>query len=569
MLKTYVLIPVKKHAYVYILFSALFLCSLPFAANAQEYGISGEIGLTYRSDTFEADSFNAKLSSLEQRYRLNYKNYIYRPKLLTYSFGGAFIKEDGKSDGHEVGATSEEYDARLYFLSETPYLFSLWVTKQSPSSFTFQSDGRTFFTRQNIRNYGFDGGFYFKGLPRIRYMFRQEDRKTVDHSFIDEREQNFLLTVAQTWKNSIVALNYEYKDIRNNITLLDKKSHDIQLIGNTSQRLSNISHINANAEFRKNTFAHSTEIRGAASLNYYPTDKLKETITAGYSHLSLPHSTSDNFLTLMHINYKLSSVFTTIGDGSFFYNTGTAGSNTIENLTGSLNYFNLIAKDLTLSASTFLGVGAQQGTPINRTTISTGLSSVLTKNLSFLRSTVSTGGAANYFTSSAGGKDESFYWELSASSQFIERLSAAHQFRYLHEKTVADTFNSVPGVETFTKKFVSDTSLSYFAYVMANARVDLKSGLLIEQGHGTTPNRKAYYADETLNYNIIRNLFMRENLRYQFESTLSTRTIFLNMELNYRIRRVFMSLKYNWRNEEGDAASATITHLLLELVRPF
>ncbi len=570
MLKTYVLISMRRCVYVYIFVSALFLCSFPLIAKAQDYGFSGEIRLTYRSDTFESDSFNTRLSSIEQKYRLNYTNFVYKPKLLTYSLGGAFIKENARTDGSNQETTGKEYNARLDFLSETPYPFSLWATKQSPSSFTFLSDGRTILVKQILNSYGLEGRFFFRGLPQIRYTFRQEDRKTVDTVLRDEREQNFVLNISQTWRNSSAVFNYEYKDIHDNITLSDRKSHDIQLRGSTTQRLSSVSHINANAEFRTNTFNHSTDISGNASLNYYPTVKLNETFTVVYSHINLPHSTSDSFLSLMHINYKLSRVFTTIGEGSFSYNTGAAGSNTTENLTGSLNYYNLIAKDLTLSAGASLGAGAQQGIPVNRTTVSTSLSSVLTKNLPVLRTTISTGGAAGYFSSSAGGKSENFYWDLVASSQLLERLTAVHQFRYLQEKTVDDTLDSVPGITTFTKKFVSDTSLSYFAYVMASARVDLKSGVLIEQGQGTTQNRKAYYADEIFNYNIMRNLFLRENLRYQFESnSLSTRTISFNTQLDYRIRKVFMALKYNWRNEEGDTTSTTITNLLLELLRPF
>ena len=572
MLKEYVLFMTRRHFYFCALgiVSFLFVVFSPTVVKAREYGISGEIGVTYTEDEFKSESTNASLTSIEQRYRLNYRNFIYRPRLLTYFLSGTFTKENGKSNDSKAEATSKDYDIRLNFLSETPYPFFLWASKQSPTSFTFLSGGQTFFTKQRIESFGLDGGFYFRGLPRLKYTLKQQDRTTTSQTLVtDERERNFLLNLNQNMKNSSVELNYEYKSILNRITLSEEISHDFRLTGNTGKRLSMVSNINANAEFHKNTFSDITEIKGATSFNYFPSDRLNSKLAANYNRTMLPAGNADNFSTTINANYKLSNAFTTIGDGSFFYNTATSGNSTSENLAASLNYSELIAKDRTLSAGTSLGLGAYQGTPYNRTTLSTGLSSRLIQNLPTVKSILSTGGSANYFSSSAGGKNENFYWDLTGNSQFIEKLTASQQFRYQKEKTEADTVNNETGTTSSTKKLSSDTSLSYFTFLNIDARLDLKTGLLMERGEANTASRKSFYTDETLSYNIRRNLSMRANSRYQYESNLSSKTIFLNLEFNYRIRKIFATLRYNWRNEKQETASSETTHTFLEIVRPF
>jgi hypothetical protein len=43
----------------------------PPVSGAQDYGFSGEIGLTYERDTTENEIVDSKLSNIEQRYTLN------------------------------------------------------------------------------------------------------------------------------------------------------------------------------------------------------------------------------------------------------------------------------------------------------------------------------------------------------------------------------------------------------------------------------------------------------------------------------------------------------------------
>jgi hypothetical protein len=134
------------------------------------------------------------------------------------------------------------------------------------------------------------------------------------------------------------------------------------------------------------------------------------------------------------------------------------------------------------------------------------------------------------------------------------------------EKSIDDTINSVSGTTVSSKKFLSDFSLLYFVNFGWRARLDVKSGLLMERG---STNRDFFYIDETLNYIILQNLLMRIYSRYDYESIDSVNTLFFNIDFDYRIRSIITKLRYEWRRREGEFFTDTITHLLLEILRPF
>jgi hypothetical protein len=98
------------------------------------------------------------------------------------------------------------------------------------------------------------------------------------------------------------------------------------------------------------------------------------------------------------------------------------------------------------------------------------------------------------------------------------------------------------------------------------ARLDVKTGILLERG---STDREFIYVDETLNYVILQNLLMRAYSRYDYESNDSVHTLLFNLEFNYRIRNIFAKLKYDWRRREEKFFSDTITHLYVEVSRPF
>jgi hypothetical protein len=555
-----------KAAFFRLLVVLIFVIFIPSAIFAQGYGISGEVGFIYERDETESGNSSSEFSSFEQRYKLNYRNFIYKPQLLEYNIGGTFKKEDGKADGSSVEAKSTEYDLRLNVLNRTPYAFSLWTTKQTPTSLsTVNNEG--VFVKQEIESYGIEGGLYLQRLPSIRYSFKQEDKDTSGLTEpLSVRERKFTLNVSKLWKKSKIEANYEYDSELDKITSSIEKSHDFWLSGNTSRKISQYTDLEANAIVHRNTLSDTTEFKTTSVFDYKPSDRFKGKATTNYNHTIQSDEDGDNFSTNLDTWYKLSRVFSVTGNTSFIYNTGYYGNNTAESLGGTINYSDTVAKETILSANYSLGFGAHQGEPYNKTTVNTSLSSSLTKNFTAIRSSLSTSGLVNYYSSSAGGKSELFNIGITGLSQFIDRLTATSLLKYEQEKTTGDTVDSIAGSTTSTDKLTSDTSLAYFFFLGWRGRVDLKSGLLIEQG---STDRESFYADGTIKYFVLRNLSASANTRYQYEGIPSSDTISFSGELKYRIRSIFVTLRHEWRKEKLEDSSTKATHTRLEVVRPF
>jgi hypothetical protein len=534
---------------------------------AQNVGFSGEVGFVFSRDEIESGVSETELTSFEQRYSLNYRNYVYKPRLLTYSLGGSFKRVDAEADQSDATAESIGYDVRLNFLSQTPYPFTIWYDKRTPTSFSSQLTGDAVFNKQDVESLGIRGGLYLKRLPRIRYTFKQENKETTGSTgTTDERDRQFLLSAEKEWKSIKTRFMYEYESSLDRNTNTAEKSHDFRFLGNSSRRLSNVTDVYFNAEFHKNTFSDITEILASTLLNYIPSSRFRGRAGLNYNHTINLGEGGDSILTNLNTVYKLGKHITVGGDSLVAFNTGYFGDNISEDIGASVSYVREIAQNTRLTSYAKLGVGARQGDPIDRTTMDARTSSTLTRNFPSSRTSVSTTADAGYFTSSAGGRSESYSISLNTHSQLIQRLTAISQYAYVSEKSIDDTINSVSGTTVSSKKFLSDFSLLYFVNFGWRARLDVKSGLLMERG---STNRDFFYIDETLNYIILQNLLMRIYSRYDYESIDSVNTLFFNIDFDYRIRSIITKLRYEWRRREGEFFTDTITHLLLEILRPF
>ncbi|MBI5025797.1 MAG: hypothetical protein HZC12_03525 [Nitrospirae bacterium] len=542
----------------------LFLLPLPIITEAQEYGLSGIVQLTYNKEDFDTAGSTTTRSSIEQRYGLNYSGFIYHPRLFSYSIGGTFVKEDGKSDGSDVSAKGKDYNIRLDFIRGTPYPFSLWTTKFTNTSFVPQAEGPSLLVRQTLKSTGLEGSAYPKGLPTLRYSLRQDDRKITGQAEpTDERTRALFLGLNQTWKESAIDLNYNFRNTLYRVKLEEENIHDVNFSGRT--RLSKTLTLSENAGFNKNTLTDFTEVSSTTYLEYIPTDRFRGNMNTNYHRIEQPAGKGDFFFNSVNGAYKVSQALTTSGDVSVYYNTGDFGRETAEMLSGGLSYFTPIAKELTLSASTTLGFGAFQGER-DKTTMNYNLTSTLSQNLPDIKSNVSTGGSLYYFTSTLGGRTEAYRLNLGIISNYIERLTFQSELRYFQEMTTQERTDSETPPAIYTRILTSDTSLAYFMQLSLRARIEMKAGLLIDTG---TTDRRFYYTEGTLGYLIMRNLFMRSILRYMHESIGPSDTISGSINLDYNIRRIFVNLRYElWREKKIDTTNTRAT-TFLQITRPF
>jgi hypothetical protein len=400
------LIKCNIFAFLFLFFFILFF---PLVSRAQRYGFSGEIGFVYARDTIESGAGTAELTNIEQRYRLNYINYIYKPKLLTYTLGGTFQKVDAKSDSNDASAKSTGYDARLNFLSETPYPFVVWANKRTPTSFSSQLTGAAVFNKQDTRGFGIYGGLYMRRIPRIRYSFKQEDKETTSLTETTEvRDRQISFNMQKEWKGIDTEFSYGYESSLDKNSGSDQKNHDYRLVGRTLRKLSEISDIAVSTDLHKNSFSDVTEILVSSQLNYIPSERFTGRLNTNYNHTVQTGKGGNNFVTNANTVYRLSRTLTLANDGLFVYNTGYFGDNMAEKIGSTISYTDEIAKNLRLSGTALLKLGARQGDPFNRTTMNTRISSTLTKNYPSTRTFLSTSGAAGYYASSAGGRNEIF-----------------------------------------------------------------------------------------------------------------------------------------------------------------
>ncbi len=550
----------KRQAILYKLAVFFLLLLFPLVAEAQEYGISGQLQLTYMKDIFDIEDSITDRWSIEQRYTLNYKKFIYHPKLLTYSLSGTFVKENGESDGAETEAENKDYDLRLDFISATPYPFSLWTSKLTTTSFLPQSTGPSLFVKQTLQGFGLEGS-----VRRLRYSLSQEDRKvTGEGEPVDGRTRDFSLGLSKRWEMSTMNLNYNLKNTLDRIKSEEGDDHNLNFFSRT--RLSRPLSLSESAWFHTNTLTETTKISSSTRLEYIPTYKFRGNMSLSYKHTKQPEGTLESLSTSANSIYKISNAFTVSGNTSVYYNRDNLSKGTGETIGGSLGYFSPIAKDLTISAATSLGIGAFQGEPVDKTTFNSGASSRLSKNFPNIKSTLSTGGSVGYSTSSAGSKNANYVLNLTANSNYIEKLTAQSQLRYSGEKTTPDRIDSEPVVTTSRRTLTSDTSLTYFMLLGRRTKLDMKAGVLIEEG---TTDRGFYYTEETLRRRFRRNLFMRSVIKYMHEEIAPSDTIRGSINFDYRIRRIFVNLWYEVWNQKKIDTTSTKHSVFLQVRRTF
>lgn len=538
----------------------LLLLPLSITAEAQEYGISGEVRLSYNKEDFDTTT----RSSIEQRYGLNYRGFIYHPRLLSYSIGGTFVKEDGRSDGSDTSAKGKDYNIGLDFLTGTHFPFSLWATQFTDTYLVLQPERPSLRVRRTLRSIGLDGNVYSRKLPNLRYSLRQDDRKTTGEAEpAGERTRALLLGLSQTWEESAADLSYHFRNILYRITLEEENIHDVRLSGRT--RLSRALTLSGNTGFYRNTLTDFKEISATTYLDYIPADRFRGSMNTHYYRIEQPLGKGDFFFNSISGLYRISNAFTATGDTSLYHSTGDFGRETAGTLSGGLSYFAPIARELTLSASTNLGFSAFWGER-DQTTMNYNLTSTLSQNLPKIRSNVSTGGSITYSASSLGGRTGAYRLNLNIINNYIERLTFQSGLRYFQEMTKPDRTDAETPPTVYREGLTSDTSLTYFMPVGPWARIDMSAGLLIDDG---ATDRRFYYTDATLTYLIMRNLSMRSTLRYMHEGIRPSDTISGSINLDYNLRRVFVNLRYElWREKRLDTTSTRAT-TFLQITRTF
>lgn len=538
----------------------------PHILYAQRYGFSGLVQLTYRNELAKTADSTTEQWSIEQKYNLKYKGYVYHPKLLEYSLSGTFIKESGKRNGDALSAKSKDYNIRLNFIKSTKYPFTLFAAKLTDRSFSPITEGSPVLTEQTIKSIGLEGAVYSRKLPTFKYRLWQDDRKVAGTgSTTDERTKNIKLSLRKSFKD--VTANLDYIFINRLDRVNDETGDEHKVDFNLNARLSRTLRFTESSYYSTSTLTDFTEITSNSNLEYVPSDRFRGNLSAYYTHIEQPDGKGDFLTNYLNASYKVSNALTATANAMVFYNSGDFGNSTSESMAGALNYSKLIARETSFSASTSVGFGAEQREELeDRTTMNASVSSMLTKRFSRIKTSLSFGGSYYYYRSSLDGKTDRYDMSFRFLSNYIKRLTLKSEFSYLNEKTLSDKKDPDEQDETIKDEFQTDSSLAYSLPIGFRGTVSLNAGLSTTSG---TTERRYYYSEANLRYLIMRSLSTRANLRYSHETIESANNLSGEAGIDYRFRMIFVRLSYEYYRERGKDADSERQTLFFEVSRPF
>ncbi|GBE06047.1 hypothetical protein BMS3Abin10_01689 [bacterium BMS3Abin10] len=548
----------KKELIFFLFILGLCVVIFPLISQAQDYGISGRAELTYEEMHREDEESSTEQKIFGQQYNLDYKNFIYHPRLLSFSLSGTFVTDDTESNGVTQEFDAQNYNLNLNFLNETRYPFNISAFRNTSTSLIPLAIGSSV-QEQTFQAYRLRGRIAQRGrLPSLEYGASQDEKQVEGtRAPTDERERELYLRFQRKWTNSSLRLNYDFRNSADMIASTERTSHALSLSGNTRRRLSRTATLNAGASYSMNSPSDVMRINVGAKIDYNPSARFNGSSDLRYEHLMEPDRAGDSISNALQANYRISRKLRANAGSSVNFNSGSFGESSSESVNGSLYYTDRLARNTNLSASGSAGFSSSQGGEANNASMNGSLSTSLNRSFPAIRSSVSSSAFASFSSVSAGDNSRSYKVDVVAESTFIRRLTARSRVEYSVEQTT--------GGET-ENLLVSDSTLKYFMFFGWRARLNLRAGAAIQQG---STEKQFFHVDEDFRFIFHRNLRLESSSRYENDFLASTQSLSANAALRYHIRRISLSAKYAWRRDESESGSSTTTHVYLSLSRGF
>jgi hypothetical protein len=310
--------------------------------------------------------------------------------------------------------------------------------------------------------------------------------------------------------------------------------------------------------------------------------------------MNVSASNSTNF----QVNSKLSLSANLSGT---YADMGTTRSDT-ENASLFFNY-RVVMAGWQVGVFENMGVNvSSQTTGSSKTMANVGLGASANRAFDWLRSSLIFQTQAAKTASSRGGA--MFNWESSGTWNSLptERIQMQSNLRYRIEDVTNDAIlaATTTGAETTIQPFTNasrtislDMNYSWLAYVSGNGTATLNGGAVFSRqesrtGAGdlfTSTDRSFFYDQIMLRMEPLRGMFISLNLRAEWDNlametsnagngiingSVMPRTAYIiENEINFRIRKIFFQLQYNWRDETSTTSSYGRQSLFLKITRPF
>ncbi|BCB96009.1 hypothetical protein JZK55_09310 [Dissulfurispira thermophila] len=542
---------------------------LPLIVFAQQTGgLSGLIQLTYQKDRNKDIDAESEKNSFIQEYKLQYQGHVYSPRLLMYSIGGTFRKEDSDTEESRAGKTStktksKDYNFKLDFIQGTKYPFTLFKEKVELPTWTIQPD-QTFQTKQTSDRYGlFGNAFLGKGI-NVRYDIRQDNTKSVGQTeTTDRRNRSFMFGVDSRKEDKFVDASYNYQHnferSKNEFEAINDAKLSWGLRGKTTN-------FNMDMSYNDNSFTEFTTSTANMNLNYTPSSDFNSNFSI-YGNKIEQKENKGYFTTFFgNTTYKISPYLTTNQNLMLYKSTGDFGNDSTQSLTLGLIFTKQAPAGITYSADTSVnGTAQQSNTTKDRNSMFYSLGARVSKFFESINSEANAGSSYYYYHSSLGGKTTRYAFNAGFISRFIKNMTLQSLLNFSEEDTIGDEIEGASS-ETKTRHLISDNSIGYFLQLGYRGSLDAKIGTIFERG--TLP-RTFRYANLTFRYAIRRDLSANAGLNFYKESVNSTRTITGFLGVEYKLRGIIMNLKNELWKERGPQGVKTRSSTFLQASRPF
>ncbi len=526
-----------------------------FVTNAMGRYISGSIQLTYQNGERESNSQISSQSSLQQTYRLNYSRYLLHRNLLSYSLTGVYAQEDREFDGSSFESESFDYNILLDFIRASAMPFSISAYRNTQNGFSTLNTG-TPMLEQTTTGFALRGSVKLRKYPTLKYWVTQDDRERTGRSKLDDRRRALHMDLSKKWKNADASLSYDYRNTLDRLTDSETGSHTLNLRAHSNHRLSRVTSLELSANAGYDTESENANMGASSVLHYQPSSKFygKSGTTFNYANDTAGSNITVNNNT--SAEYRISRNL--LSNGGIFLSSrrGSHGESTSESARGSLSYSATLPAKIKFTARTGAGYGASQG-ETNSSHYNADVLSSLGKSFRRIKTSLNTGAGASYTSSSDSDSTYAYNVNINGSNNYIKRLQAEASGNYsvMNRASLADE-----------RHITGKGSLRYEVPLGWRAKMGLSARASIERGDTSW---EVYSAGQDLHFVLYRNLSLTQAASYRISPTSDSTAISANVDINYRIRRIFLTVRYNWSMEDNRDISTTLNRLKVQATRKF
>ncbi|SNZ11262.1 Sporulation related domain-containing protein [Persephonella hydrogeniphila] len=522
----------------------------------KQRGFWGRVEFTYKMERYKDPYRKTSRNSFRQYYELNYEGYIYSPRLLTYTLGGNFSREDSKikygSNSSDSTSKLIGYNLELNFLKGSRFPINLFAKKtESPLWYTYYD--RSSYTERKTDSYGLYGNLRFVG-SQINYSYRHEKSKSVGLDFREDRktdEYNFSFGKFFINKSLNITLKKNIDDYTQEYASTTRKVYqDINNYNlNYRWKISKKSNLSADARYYSNSYTDLKDFTGNINYLWNPSDRL----TTNFG-LSATRSEGRNYdITFLSfnesLNYVLSENWNLSHNLILFTSNGSQADQKLINTGVNLNYHKTINEKFSIFGGTGVSGQAESGN-INRVGGTVSLNAGLIKRFDFLDSSFSLSGSTSQYKSSKDDRSNTFNINERYTAFLSKNLRFEHTINYYYQDS--QYYRPSGGFsETNYDNLETSNSLRYKR--MLGWKGSLTTALGVKYYYGKKRAERFYpFGNMALNYRFTRNLLYKLSVDVHRDTYYNTTYSTINSHIDYKYRRLNFRWDFQYYYEDND-----------------